>query len=338
MSYTAAKGSLGFGKQTAKGTAAAAFTYMPARSIGFNPEQAVTMVGPHIGGGAYPQEPTKTGVIVRGDCAFQVRPSGIGLLLLGLMGKVATTGIAPAAFTHVFTKNTDEFSVPWLTFQKNVADVVPEQYVDCKIATMRLDFVAEDALAATAGILGITPSILATPPTETFDATDLLICTQSGAITLTPEGGSAYGAADFITNRVSLDMANVLSDNETTIGSYYRDDITLLNRTIGVTIGTRLKSATLYKALYYDGGTAWSPTIFKGALMIEAKSAANISGVTPAAKYSLKAEVGRFVGQMMPINLADGNLIEMEIAGQVVVPASGTEPFKITLVNATASY
>lgn len=105
MSATGTIGALGVGTQSAKGTVATTFQYLPATSLNINANQNTQAYPPEVAGSYFPRGSYKAGVTVAGDASLLVRPDGIGHFLFGLAG-VDTVTAVPAqagAFQHVFT-------------------------------------------------------------------------------------------------------------------------------------------------------------------------------------------------------------------------------------------
>lgn len=85
-SKTALVGALGLGKQSAKGSVAGTFSYIPATSINLNTAQQTQTLPPEIGGSYFLRGSFKSGVAVSGDVGMVVRPNSLGYLLDMLCG------------------------------------------------------------------------------------------------------------------------------------------------------------------------------------------------------------------------------------------------------------
>src|SRR6202035_4265706 len=101
-------------------------------------------------------------------------------------------------------------------------------------------------------------------------------------VSLVQEGGAIITANAARVERFSITYTNQLSEDQNVVGSYYLDDVTLLQRTVTVDMDFVVKDAALYQAVYLNGGAignAWSPQIYRGALDVTLNSL-NMIGAT----------------------------------------------------------
>lgn len=89
-----------------------------------------------------------------GSPVFFVRPEMIGGLLYGAMGAKSTTG-AGDPWTHTFVLNATQ---PFMTFWTAQNAVKFEQFVDCKIASLRIESTAGNPIRATVEVTGVSPT------------------------------------------------------------------------------------------------------------------------------------------------------------------------------------
>lgn len=126
---------LSFAVQSAKGTPAAAAAYrVYLAQGGVGPRRAVgTLSGRHSTG--FPERAGWAARYVDGEPEIFARPEPLGLLLYAALGAKSVSG-ASDPWTHTITPAA---SLPWLTFWRMVGDgTVIEQFVDCRIARLRL--------------------------------------------------------------------------------------------------------------------------------------------------------------------------------------------------------
>lgn len=125
---------LSFGIQPAKGTAASAAYRTFLSGGGLGPHRTVRpLSGTHSTG--FPERAGWAERFVEGDPEIFARPEPLGLLLYAALGSKSVSG-ASDPFTHTITPAA---ALPWLTFWRMVGDgTVIEQFVDCRIARLRI--------------------------------------------------------------------------------------------------------------------------------------------------------------------------------------------------------
>lgn len=107
---------------------------------------------------------------VRGEGSpkIAVRPDVIGMLLYGAMGAKAVTGAADP-WTHTFTLAATQ---PYLTFWRQLSGLF-ERFADCKITSLNFESTSGGILAATIGIVGLSPAWKSTvEPTGAAETTE----------------------------------------------------------------------------------------------------------------------------------------------------------------------
>lgn len=324
MGTNAMKGSFGIGLQAAAGAAAASIQYIQASNVSLNPEQAATSLGPEVGGGMWSAESYKTGVQVNGDVTVNARANTIGYLLRAFAGSASSNGVSDH-YAHSFFEANDVAFIPWLTLVRNVSDVWTEQYVDCRVDTMRLDIPAAGIVTATFGFVGKTPSEIANP-TETWDDSPLFE-TCSGYVKF---GGSSTNKV----TRLTLDFSNNLTRDEQIIGSYYLEDISMVRRTCRVTVDTFLTNADWYRQVYNNGTSAWDPEVYSAELDVKINTAKHVVGTTHG---SLRFVIPNIDYLVFPVALAGNDIIRVSMSAELTLAANAL-PFYIELVNNQTSY
>lgn len=154
-------------KQSAKGTAA-------------TPTLASATKVPYAGGNIAPRREINTlsetdssrdrGVAyasvggVEGSPEFYVRDASIGAYLYYALGTAAKTGTTN--ITHTITAGSA--TLPYVTFWRNIGNVLYEQFEDCKVGSLQISAEAGQPLTATAGIMGRkSKSLAGVAPVET---------------------------------------------------------------------------------------------------------------------------------------------------------------------------
>jgi hypothetical protein len=336
MSASSNKGYLGFEKQTAMGTAATAgFKFIGCTMVDAQPENIAATAAPVIGGKAFPEDGYKAAHRAGGTFAFEARADDIGWLLYymgGACGYSADTPVADAS-THTFYMAAgDDFTIPWVTFVRSAGDLIKDQLIDAKIATLRLAFAAGAPVVATFGVIAREAANFSLSPTVTLDNKPLLVTPDSNALAQI-DYDEDDTLEDVVTTGVIVDFANVLTNNEFVIGSYRLNDVTLLSRAIGITWTGIIEDDYMWRAMYYGAvdGTTWSTDPVLAKCLVKAVSGQFITGTT---QYSLQFECGEAMWTVMRCPLASQSLIGFTATAAVTVPASGEE-FTFTLVNDT---
>lgn len=336
MSASSNAGYLGFEKQTAKGTAATAgFKFIGCTMVDAQPENIAATAAPVIGGKAFPEDGYKAAHRAGGTFAFEARADDIGWLLYYMAGAcnyAADTPVADASTHTFYMASGDDFTIPWVTFIRSAGDLIKDQLIDSKIATLRLAFAAGAPVIATFGVIAREAANFALSPTVTLDNKPLLVTPDANALAQIDydEDGTLE---DVITTGVIVDFANVLTNNEFVIGSYQLNDVTLLSRAVGITWTGIIEDDAMWRAMYYGSttGTTWSTDPVLAKCLVKAVSGQVITGTT---QYSLQFECGEAMWTVVRVPLASQSLIGFTATAAVTVPSSGEE-FTFTLVNDT---
>lgn len=338
-------GALGVGRQSAKDVVAASIQYPPATSVGLNMNQNIQTYPAEVGGDYFLRGSYKGSVNGGGDVALVVRPNSFGNFLYMLAGQDTVTAVPgqSGAYSHSFVPFAPASGVdlPWFTLYKDLGKMSAEQYLNSKLRSLQVDIAKNSIVTAQASILSTTPSTItiASLGTETFDTTPAFQVCQA-AITITNESSSPAITFPTKIERFSLGYTNNISEDEYSVGNYYMDGITLLQRTVTVNMDMVVRdTSTFYAATYLNGGTvpsAWSPVVYRGALTITLNSLTNIGSTTQP--YQLVLTFPGLDFMMMPTNMAGAELIRATLSTQVTLGPSGGDKFSSTLINGVASY
>lgn len=342
MSKTSLAGAIGFGHQSAKDSVATSFLYMPATSINLNQNQNAQTLPPEIGGDYFLRGSYKASVMASGDASFVVRPNSLGHLLLMMAGVDTVTNPSSGVYQHTITPFTagSGLDLPWYTGIKDVSGLLAEQYLNMRLGSLRLDVPKSSIMTGQASLVATTPSSVTSGSlgTKTFD-TSPQFQTCLASVALTQEGGSTISANSLKVERFSLSYGNNLSNDEFSVGNYYLDDITLLQRTVNVDMDFIVRDSALYQAVYLNGGSipnTWSPTLYRGTLGLTMTGATNIP--TTSTPYSCVFNFPGLDFLMFPLPMSGADLVRATLSTQVTLGTSGSDRFNAVLTNGIASY
>lgn len=107
-------------------------------------------------------------VSAKGTISTYLHPDGVALPFFLVLGSDADTGATPN-YTHTITPADD---LPWFSVMRIVGGVITEQMVDCKLNMLTVNGTAGEAPTADWDIMGITPTWVADPGTETLISGD----------------------------------------------------------------------------------------------------------------------------------------------------------------------
>lgn len=342
MSRSGIIGALGVGTQPSKGTASTTtMKYLPATSIGIMANQNTQALPPEVGGSYFLKGAYKAGVSSGGDVSVLLRPDGAGVLLYGLSGSDTVTPVSgqTGAYSHAITPFAPSASadLPWLTVYKDNAKLYAEQFLDTKVAGLRIDVVKQSVVSAQASFFGITPSEVAVTSSPSFDNTPVFNACQGSVVLQNEVTGLNISANASKAERITLDWQNDVSQDEFSVGNYVPDDITLLRRVVNISYDLIIREPDIIRAVYRNGGSgAWSPTIYRGHLHLTLSSTQNITGTTQP--FQLDMDFPGIDFLMAPVPVAGGQLLRANLSAQVSLGPSGADTFSMTLVNDVASY
>jgi len=340
-SKTSIAGAVGFGHQSAKDAVATSFLYLPATSVNVNPTQNAQTLPPEVGGDYFLRGSYKASVMGSGNVACVVRPTGLGHLLLMLCGVDTVTNPTSGVYQHTFTPFLagSGNDLPWYTVNKDVSGLYADQFLNTRVGSLSFDVSRASIMTAQMSLLATTPSTVtsASLGTKTFD-TSPQFQTCSATVALTQEGGSTISSNANKVERFALAFNNNLSNDELSVGNYYLDDITLLQRTVTVDMDFIVRDAALYQAVYLNGGSipsAWSPILYRGTLALTLTGTSNIP--TSSTPYSCVFNFPGLDFLMMPTGLQGAELVRATLSTQVTLGTAG-DRFNVVLTNGTASY
>jgi hypothetical protein len=242
-----------------------------------------------------------------------------GLLLLGLLGEVTTSG-STAPYTHLFTVG-DE--LPSFLIEKGFLDINQYfGYLGCKVGSMKVSFTPSGAQKMTFTIMGAQE----TTSSAAFDAspTDLTYAPFDGfALATIEEGGEAI--ADVTS--VDLEISNDLDGDQYLLGGQgKRADIPEGTVAVTGTLKARFTSLALYTKAINDTESSLK-LIFKRGSGIGTLGNESLEFLIPELTFTPKAP---------PISGPKGIVVELPFVGYYGNDA-GASALQITLKSPTAT-
>jgi hypothetical protein len=343
MSATSEANSLGsffaVGVQGAKGTAATTLYKLIATDSGLAPEfeyRDTRLEHPSAGGTtswARANVNQITGYIGKATVTFAMRPKGIVPVLQGVGFQVVTTNNT-TNYSHALTQGTDA-AHKWVTAIWKVDDSDAAYYqrgVDGRCTSLTIT-VNTDEIMCTAEISFLSVAPLSGSPTYVAEQSDEIV-PWVGARTGITIGG--YTVVEVLRG-AEIGFENTLRDQDKALWTQTR--VNMQRQSINGTCNfTEINvSDSIYEALYYgaDAGSTVATAPVTGAVDVEWRSAANISGAVVPYKFQYAAPSVQWEAGGMPTASGD-NLVTIGANGTVVGNVS--TPITVTVVNNVASY
>lgn len=336
----------GLCKQVSKGTPITVdtnFKYILFSQGAGGVNNIVVPLDSEVGGGAVLRDVIKAGASVGGAFEFIPRADTLGQILLGLLGKDTVTGtLASGGFVHAFTLDTDRFAVPYWTTRLAPGGMWWEQYQDCRINALTLDFKAASFVRGSLGFVG-APSLM----NMTAPSTPAASTTTCPPFT-TPTGHFEIPlATPYSVLSGSFTAGNAIPlDEQFYVGGLSPADFDITQRAFALSLNIKVTDKVLYEKMAYDpagSATTWKNQMFKeGQFKFDFASESLMPGVTgPAAPYKLAiaghASEENVAWTVTPIGLRAGKQVIMNVTG-IFLASSAGDPITMTLTNATASY
>lgn len=246
-----------YAKQTAKGTPATPATTttykMPFSGGSIAPERTIDQLAETDANRDQGVSFTRQ-MGLSGAPEAYVRDASIGGLLTYTLGADAPTGTMPN-FTHTITAAN---TIPYVTFWRDIADTLWEQYQDCLISSLTIRAGAGDPLTAVANVIGLQATRLTTDPSTTP-----AIPLQTGYVynyndaTVTLAGGATALVSSF-----ELTIDNNVSRQQTDSAIPY--DVIAGQRQVSLSFDLIFETLTEYNKFHYGGaaGTAQTQAIY----------------------------------------------------------------------------
>jgi len=345
---TAAEGSfIGMAKQVAEGTpntTDGAFEYLLFSRGAFGVNNIFLPLPPEVGGGAMQRSVVKVGVNAGGGADFIPRPDSLGHFLYAMTGATSTVADTPTTGynTHTFKlSSTDEFAAPWYTFRYAPGNLWGEQYQDCRVNLLSLNFSGANFMTGTLGVIGGLPAKVSTATWSAASAVD------GGPQLLAPVSDIELPTAtDVSVLSGSFVASSVIPlDEQYVVGKYVPEGLDIVHRTYVLNLAVKIDDDTLYTKMMYDpaSGSAWTANIFREAdIKLEFLSdAANYKLVIQANGANQASGDANIYWSAQPLALRAQRQIVMAVTGMFTATDWGTYtdgPVKFTLVNQHAAY
>jgi hypothetical protein len=318
----------GLVKQSAFGSpVTTGFHYMKTMALDLGPDQRTAPFPQEMGGNLFvPEGHFKQGVIVTGGVEVLARPDYLGYLLYGALGAVEKNNSGSPVIAHTFDLSSGSDVLPYFTCVRNTSGLLSEQYDDCVVSSMRLTFPTAGLATARFELVGSTPHVVGALEATGVDDTPVLTTCQ-GAVTI-PGLAAVEHLSDF-----TLDFTNGVDPGQYYIGSYFVDSLPVLARAATLSFTVRMRDASLYKNVYYNGGAEFSGVVYRGTnLSVKVQTPGNIPGGDNP--YSLELKVPEADYLVAPISLSPGNIVTLACSATVVCPDNG-KALSLVLTNGT---
>jgi hypothetical protein len=214
-----------------------------------------------------------------GSVEAYVRGSYIHQLLAAALGTDTVSGTTN--YTHTITPAN---VLPYYTFWRNQGDVLWEKFEDCMVSDLTIKGEAGAPLTASATIMGITPTRLASEATATSSLTptsdavynfnDLSATGASislggtASVTGATAGQVSGGTASHLIRSFELQISNNVNVQQTDSTVPY--DMVGAQRTVNLSFDIILEDLTQYNNFFYGGasGTSVGTSIFTQPMVI----------------------------------------------------------------------
>jgi hypothetical protein len=287
-------------------------------------EQMAQNLPPEVGGTFFSRGAYKAGLRSRGEIALLPRPNSIGWLLAGLFNAesqaISTDTAAAAALLHDHNFTVGDTSATpnkWLTVRRYVAGSYGEQMSDARVGSFRIEAAAANVVQTSVQLLGGIHSEIPGANIMADDEPTFITCNAD-----VTEGG-----APFVVDRISLEAGAQLSDNEFRVGSYYLDDITLLQRAVTIQADVRIKARDLFAKVYRNSAAApaagalgaWSPVLYRSGIVIELRTAEVVPQV-------LRIELPGVDFLTLPVQMSGAEIIRAQLSASVTLASDNFNP------------
>lgn len=343
MSVSAQTGAIGWKIQSAKGAAPAApYYWHKVISAEFAPVQDQRPMPPEVGGSGLPSSTLKTGAWGAGRMSIIPRLNSIGWLLLSALGEATASGTGP--YYHAFPGAADALATRYLSVRRVVPQAsgkFGETFSDAKVVALSFTAVPGQQLAVEAQLAALSFSATATPTGAGWDPTtdggyeseaNIPIATK-GSIEL-PDGTPHTTITNF-----RLDIVNNTPNiqEERVLGSYFPHDVTVLSRNIIIRMTMFWQDALLWRNIYYNGGTSWSPDVWWGGSPFQAEfqTPGNMAGAGYGGRFGISIPSNGIAWSCDPVPLAGGRTIMMNLTGIVNDNSTGLD-YEVYIANSKA--
>jgi hypothetical protein len=318
MSLSSLKGAIGVGFQSAKGAFASSYEYIPVLQADVQGEQMAQNLPPEVGGQLFARGSYKAGVRSKGQVTMLPRPNTVGYFLASIFNSEVVASAGGDLYDHTFTVSDVAATPPqWLCLRRMIGALWGEQMRDARVGTFRIEAAAANVAQAQVQLVG---GLYEEIPTADVAASDDFVF-------LTCDADVTEGGVPFIVDRVSMDIGAQLTDNEFRVGSYFLDDITMLQRSAAFQADVRVKGREQWAKLYRNNGAqptggnvgAWSPVIYRSAVSLELRTA-------EVAPQFLRFTFPGVDFLTLPVALSGAELVRAQLTASVTLAADNFNP------------
>lgn len=326
MGLNAIKSIVGVAKQTARGTLAANPTFAHGLTgggpINVEPKQSALDV---TAGTRARSNVVRESVAAGGEIQAPTYLSALGLYLLAALGADTVTGTGP--YVHTFSLA----DLPYLSVFFKGIDSTIEAIRDCKVDELTLKWDNSKPLQLSVKYDGTVFSYPATfTPTTDLSGSESFLTPVGGTFQTDPIGSTlaaarvTKGEIKIKNNLGAVDPSNSVEAYDQVEGAH---DVTLKLTIVPDDLADFRKTVTGTAA-----GTAVTGNVPVGSLSLTFKENGSGTGqlVVTGSKVAFLAG--------FPDADAKGGPVEIELAGQAVMPAGGTAPLVFALTNTVATY
>lgn len=376
MGVTAQTGLFGFGQQASEAADPTKWYKHKAVAIDLALIDDTRVFPMEVGGNPVPTGMFKAGVSVGGGATIYPRlEDTFGHLLFAALGKVTTTlnkniedtvDAGSVVNYHVFSMDYTKWSyLPWMGFRKIIdkdpaqgdTDIIGEEFTDGKVLGLSFTLPNQGLISCRVDALCKEYDMVEDPEGAggwTFenasyeDYTSVPLATFKDANASVINGTIDIGSSDFVDLPIiaaSVSIANVPAPDqqERIYGDPWRDEITIVSRSMQVVLTVKWKNPEIYQKLITgskSGAGEWTPTPWTDSLTFDMISPKTIAGTNTGSteKYMLRFSADKVgFAPRGPIQLAGNQCVMMQLVGTVLEDDSGYYG-TLTLQNDVDSY
>lgn len=333
MGYSSQPGHIFVRTQSVFGTYAAdmgsAGVGVKLRSGSLGPSRELMIPDPEIGGNRDIPDAYLGASSWSGDYEFYARLDALTTFLKGALG-VSSSATVTGVNTHTITP-ADTAQLPYISIEEKIgAGLETYNYTDAVVNTLHLEAEANGYLMGTAGIIAVKQIAGATPGTNAYDETPLVVGTN---ITVT------YNGVSLPAKSFSLDINNNFEDDDFRLGSFYLGSLDPKRREVTASFGIRESSSALWRQAVYgtSAATAVGGVSTKQQLIITMSSFETIPSSTPPTAYSLTITIPKYALTPYSLSASGDDVIDSDIGGQALRPATGTGLLTAVVKNGQAA-
>lgn len=250
-------------------------------------------------------------------------------------GKKLYVGYDAGYTLHEFKLPADQFDAPFYTVRFSPGGMWGEQYQDCRVNLLSLEFNAADFMRGTSAFIGGLPE-----SGQDVNSWNAYSKVDGGPQFLAPYGKLELptGALVTLMSGSFSAVANIPLDEQMIVGRFTPEGLDIVSRAYMLDLIVKVKDETLYRKMMYDanGAATWAASIFREANF-------NFEFRSDVGQYFLKVEGNgsssanaNVAWSAQPVATRAQRQVVMRVSGMFLADAS--QPIKVTLNNKVASY